>query len=88
MCKPYLISIQRSVWKFTSKPKSSGDLTIRNLQRLLYVPTDGLIGYASITALQKALRKNGLFNGTVNGKLNRETVKAFQKWINKKLKEK
>ena len=88
MCKPYLISIKRSVWKFTSKSKPNGDLTIRNLQRILYVPTDGLMGYASVVALQKALRKNGLFNGTVNGKLNKETVKAFQKWINKKLKEK
>lgn len=87
MCKPYLISIQRSVWKFTTKAKPDGDLTIRNLQRILFVPTDGLMGYASITALQKALKKAGLFNGNINGKLNRETVKAFQKWINKKLKE-
>lgn len=85
-CRPYLISIQKSYWKFTSKSKSSGDLMIRNLQRILGVPTDGLIGYATITALQNALKKQKYYTGVVNGKLNKETVKAFQKWINKKLK--
>ena len=59
---------------------------MRNLKRILGVPTDGLIGYATISALQNALKKQKYYTGIVNGKLNRETFKAFQKWINKKLK--
>ena len=69
----------------TSKSKSPGDLMIRNLQRILGVPTDGLIGYATISALQNALKKQKYYTGIVNGKLSKETVRAFQKWINKKL---
>ena len=84
-CKPYLISIQKSYWKFTTKSKSPGDLMIRNLQRILGVPTDGLVGYATISALQNALKKQKYYTGIVNGKLSKETVRAFQKWINKKL---
>lgn len=83
--KPYLISIQKSNWKFISASKSDGDLMIRNLQRILGVPTDGLIGYATIYALQKSLKKSGYYNGSYSGKLTKETVAAFQKWINKKL---
>ena len=86
LCRPYLISIQRSTWKFTTKSKPTGDLTIRNLQRILFVPTDGLMGYASIVALQKSLKKNKYYSGKIDGKLTKETVKAFQKWINNKLK--
>ena len=59
---------------------------IRNRQRVLGVPTDGLIGYATISALQNALKKQKYYTGIVNGKLSKETVRAFQKWINKKLK--
>ena len=84
-CKPYLSSIQKSTWEFTTKPTSTGDLTIRNLQAILLVPMDGLIGYDTIVALQKSLKKNKYYSGTINGKLNKETVKAFQKWINNKL---
>ena len=86
LCKPYLISIQKSTWKFTAKSKPTGDLTIRNLQRMLSVSTDGLMGYDTIIALQKSLKKSKYYSGTINGKLNKETVKAFQKWINNKLK--
>lgn len=84
--KPYLISIQKTNWKFISGSKSDGDLMIRNLQRILNVSTDGLIGYDTICALQKALKKSGYYSGSYNGKLSKETVTAFQKWINKKLK--
>ena len=52
---------------------------------MLSVSTDGLIGYDTIIALQKSLKKSKYYSGTINGKLNKETVKAFQKWINNKL---
>lgn len=86
ICKSYIISIQNSYWKFSSSAKPSGDLTIRYLQRITKSNTDGLLGTATIQDLQKQLKKSGYYTGSINGKLNKLTVTAFQKWINKKLK--
>lgn len=84
-CKSCLLSIDKSAWSFTTF-SANGDNTIKKLQKLINVSADGLIGKNTITALQKLLKKNGLYDGNIDGKMGKETVKGLQLWINKKTK--
>ncbi len=84
-CKSRLISIDKSVWSFTTF-SANGDNTIKKLQQLIDVTADGLMGKNTITSLQQLLKKNGLYDGSIDGLMGKETVKGFQTWINKKSK--
>lgn len=85
-CKSYLVSIEKDYWKFSSKSKPLGDTTIKNLQKILHITVDGIMGHDTIISLQKSLKKDKYYSGSLSGKLTKDTVKALQKWINNKLK--
>lgn len=84
-CKKYLPNAHKTSWEF--KLLGRGSATIKALQKYIGMSSkqcDGLMGKASVTALQKFLKEKKFYTGAVDGIMGAKTVKAWQKFINSK----
>ena len=59
--------------------------TIKSLQKLVGTTQDGSWGVNTSKAVQTYLKKQGYYNGAVDGHVYEGTVKALQTWINAKV---
>ena len=80
--KKYLKNCSTSSWKFKLKPKVGSPL-IKNIQSSLKITADGWCGINTVKAIQKSLKRNGLYTGEIDGYMGYNTVLALQKFINK-----
>ena len=86
--KKLLLSVSEDSWKFKATGYSAGSKTIKEIQELCGIvkaDRDGLFGKESIKALQKFLKKQGLYSGLISGKLNKNVTIGFQKYLNKQM---
>ena len=82
-CKKYLPNMLSTSWEFMNIA-NGGSVTIKALQKLVGVEQDGYMGINTVKALQKFLKKQGLYKGAIDGVAGELTVIAWQKYINKK----
>lgn len=83
-CKRYLLNCSAESWKFVSS-KALGSEMVRALQKLVDAAEDGKCGNRTVSALQKFLRKHELYKGKIDGYMGILTVKAWQSYVNGKL---
>lgn len=62
-----------------------GKNTIKSWQKKVGVSQDGSWGVNTSKATQRFLKKEGFYKGAIDGCVYEGTVKALQKWINKKV---
>jgi len=81
-CKKYLSAAHTGSWKFSSK--GGGSAMVKALQKLIGATQDGLMGKASVKALQTFLQNKGYSVGAsgIDGYMGTDTAKAWQSYIN------
>lgn len=80
--KKYLPSASESSWEFVKS--GSGSQLIMAVQRLTGAEINGLMGKASVKALQRYLKDKGLYDDKIDGKMGIHTVKGWQELLNSK----
>lgn len=80
--KKYLPNAETTSWKF-QLIGASGSQMIKALQKLIGAEADGFFGKASVTKLQEFLKAKGFYKDECDGYMGSNTVKAWQKYINK-----
>lgn len=83
-CKKYLPNMLAVSWKFQNIPRG-GSPTIKALQKLVGAEPDGYMGIETVKALQRFLKKLGLYDGAIDGIAGGLTVLGWQKYLNMKL---
>lgn len=83
-CKKYLPNMLAVSWEFQNIARG-GSATIKALQKLVGEEQDGFMGINTVKALQRFLKKLGLYNGAIDGIAGKLTVIAWQKYLNMKL---
>ena len=83
--KKYLPSVSETSWKFKASNYEKGSSVIKAIQKLVGVKADGWCGKNTVTAIQKFLKQKKFYSGTINGKMNKATVKAWQSYINSRI---
>lgn len=83
-CKKYLPNMLAVSWEFQSIARG-GSPTIKALQKLVGTEQDGYMGIETVKALQRFLKKLGLYNGAIDGIAGGLTVLGWQKYLNMKL---
>lgn len=61
-----------------------GKATVKRLQEYLAITKDGCWKTNTSKHLQKMLKKNGFYNGAIDGAFGKQSTIALQKWINHK----
>lgn len=84
--KEYLEACSESSWKFKNSSCKGGSATIKKIQKLVGVTQDGFCGKKTVTAIQNFLNKKGFNCGKADGYMDVKTVKAWQKYINSRIK--
>ena len=82
-CKKYLPAAHKGSWQF--KLLGKGSPMIKALQKHIGMASkqcDGLMGKASVIALQKFLKNKKFYTGAIDGIMGVGTVKAWQKYLN------
>lgn len=80
--KKYCIGVSDKSWRYAKT--GSGSPTIVALQKLVKVQQTGQMGPTSIMKLQKFLKDAGYTITSVDGYMGKETVVAWQKYLNSK----
>lgn len=80
----YLPNAYTGSWQFKASGYQAGSSLIRAMQRFLGITADGYFGKGSVTALQKYLKNQGLYTGSIDGSMGGGTVRAFQTWLNRR----
>ena len=83
-CKKYLPNMLAVSWEFQNIPRG-GSATVKALQKLVGEERDGFMGINTVKALQRFLKKLGLYKGAIDGIAGEMTVIAWQKYLNMKL---
>ena len=83
--KKYLSAASTTSWEF-EEGKCTGSNMVRALQRLIGADDDGFFGKASVAAFQKFLQKKGYYKGAIDSSMGKQTVKAWQSFLNDNLK--
>ena len=83
--KKYLPAAETSSWKFALFGKGSN--MIKALQKFVGAGEDGLFGPASVKQLQLYLKTTGDYSGEIDGYMGKNTVKAWQAFINRQFTE-
>ena len=83
-CKKYLPNMFAVSWEFQNIARG-GSPTIKALQKLVGAEQDGYMGIETVKALQRFLKKLGLYKGAIDGIAGEMTVIAWQKYLNMKL---
>lgn len=79
--KKYLPNCETTSWKFKIFPGRGSDM-IRALQRLIHADPDGLFGRQSVMKLQEYLKGLKFYDGSIDGYMGGQTVKAWQRYLN------
>ena len=83
-CKKYLPNCNTSSWEFVKSSKN-GSTLIRAIQNLVGEKLDGKAGKNTAYKMQIFLKSKGFYSGSYTKKLDKATVKAWQKYINSRL---
>ena len=84
-CRQYLQGCLTSSWRFV-KYSANGSTMVRTIQKLVGTKVDGKMGKQSVMAMQKFLDKKGFDCGEPDGFMGAKTIKAWQRYINARLK--
>ena len=83
--KKQLPAVSTASWEFKAKDYGSGSAMVKAMQkRIGYTGSnvDGFCGQKTVKKLQTFLKNKKFYTGSINGKMNTATVKAWQKYIN------
>lgn len=84
--RKYFTAISESSWIFKDKGYGEGSKTIKAIQKLIGRENkSGICGNNTIKDIQKFLKNKNFYKGTISGKMNKATVKAWQRYINSRL---
>lgn len=84
-CRIYLPACIDDSWEFVYYPQD-GSVLIEAIQKLVGAKVDGVAGYETVTKLQKWLNRTRSANLDEDGILGAKTCKAWQKYLNSKVK--
>lgn len=82
-CKKYLPNMLATSWEFENTAKG-GSVMVKKLQFLVGANPDGYMGIDTVMKLQLFVQKLGLYTGKIDGIAGKQTVIAWQKYINMK----
>ena len=80
-CKKYLPNMMAASWEFMNIPRG-GSVMVIKLQMLVGANPDGFMGIDTVMKLQQFLQARGLYTGKIDGIAGKQTVIAWQKYIN------
>ena len=83
-CKKYLPNCNTGSWEFVKSSKNGSDL-IKEIQEEVGAKKDGKAGKDTAYKIQIFLKEKGFYSGSYTKKLDKATVKAWQKYINSRL---
>ena len=83
--KKYLPNAKTVSWRFKEKDYKGGSAMVKAIQKLVGAKVDGYFGKGTVMKAQQHLKRLCFYNGKINGKLNKATVIAWQKYMNSKL---
>lgn len=84
--KKYFPAVSESSWKFKDKDYSEGSKTISEIQKLINRDNrKGICGRYTIGDIQRFLKNKGFYKGIISKKMDKSTVKGWQRYINSKL---
>lgn len=78
--KKFLPNAETTSWKFGLIAK--GSEMVKALQRLIHADVDGVFGKQSVMKMQEFLKGLKLYDGSIDGYMGANTVKAWQTYIN------
>ena len=87
-CKKYLPNCNTGSWEFVKSSKNGSDLIKAIQKKVETKKKDGLAGKETAYKIQIFLKKKGFYTGKYTKKLDKATVKAWQKYINSRLEKK
>lgn len=87
-CKKYLPNCNTGSWEFVKSSKNGSDLIKAIQDKVKTKKKDGLAGKETAYKIQIFLKEKGFYTGKYTKKLDKATVKAWQKYINSRLEKK
>lgn len=83
--KKYLPAVSESSWRFKNANYANGSTTIKAIQKLVGKKESGICGNYTVKYMQKFLKAKCFYKGFITGRMDKATVKAWQRYINSKL---